>query len=186
MRIIGLVSDTHNGLHPQALAALRGVELILHAGDMGPAAVLRSLATIAPVRGVRGDRDRAARADLAVRIDERIEQVHVVVTHGHLLGQPTPPRLVSAFLHADVIVFGHTHEPLLTRAARRIIVNPGSAGPRHGVVTPSVARLYIDGRQADAQLIALEPDDAVFGDEENVDPVEDSPSDRSGRSAGGG
>jgi uncharacterized protein len=159
MRIIGLVSDTHDGLHPNALAALRGVDLILHAGDLGPPDVLRALATIAPVRGVSGDRDRAARADLAVSIDERIEQVHVVVTHGHLLGQPTPPRLVSSFLHADVIVFGHTGEPLLTRAARRIIVNPGSAGPRRGTVAPSVARLYIDARQADAQLITLEPDD---------------------------
>jgi len=175
MRIIGLVSDTHDGLHPNALAALRGVELILHAGDLGPPAVLRALATIAPVRGVSGDRDRAARADLAVSIDERIEQVHVVVTHGHLLGQPTPPRLVSAFLHADVIVFGHTQEPLLTRAARRIIVNPGSAGPRQGALSPSIARLYIDGRQADAQIIALEPDGGLLGGEELDDA---SPGDR--------
>lgn len=173
MRIIGLVSDTHDGLHPNALAALRGVELILHAGDMGPPDVLRALATIAPVRGVSGDRDRAARADLAVSIDERIEQVHVVVTHGHLLGQPTPPRLVSAFLHADVIVFGHTHEPLLTRAARRIIVNPGSAGPRRGVLSPSVARLYIDGRQADAQLIALEPEDVPPVNDDLIDSLDE-------------
>lgn len=177
MRIIGLISDTYDGLHPNALAALRGVELILHAGDMGPPAVLRALATIAPVRGVSGDRDRAARADLAVSIDERIEQVHVVVTHGHLLGQPTPPRLVSTFLHADVIVFGHTKAPLLTRAARRIIVNPGSAGPRVDAVSPSVARLYIDGRQADAQLIALEPDDALL-DREDHDDLPDAAGDR--------
>jgi uncharacterized protein len=169
MRIIGLVSNTHDGLHPNALAALRGVDLILHAGDLGSSEVLRALGTVAPVRGVSGDRDRAARADLAVSIDERIEQVHVVVTHGHLLGQPTPPRLVSMFLHADVIVFGHTGEPLLTRAARRIIVNPGSAGPRQGAVAPSIARLYIDARQADAQLIALEPD-APHG----ADAVDDS------------
>lgn len=165
MHIIGLVSDTHDGLHPNAAAALRGVELILHAGDLGPPDVLRALAAIAPVRGVSGDRDRAARADLATSIDERIGQVHVVVTHGHLLGQPTPPRLVATFMHADVIVYGHTHEPLLTRAARRIIVNPGSAGPRRGATVPSVGRLYIEGRQADAQLIALEAEEDVMLDD---------------------
>jgi putative phosphoesterase len=164
MRIIGLVSDTHDGLHPNALTALRGVELILHAGDIGPPEVLRALGTLAPVRGVAGDRDRAGRADLAASIDELFDQVRVVVTHGQQFSPPTPPRLVSSFMHADVIVFGHTREPLLTRAARRIIVNPGSAGVQRGPAPPSVGRLYIQGRQADAQLIPLDPDDVLLVD----------------------
>ncbi len=159
MRTIGLISDTHGLVRAEVLLALRGVDLILHAGDIGGDDVLLALAAIAPVRAVRGDTDPAGAAGVEARIDERFEQVHVVVTHGHELGRADPPRIVSAYMHADVIVYGHTRLPLITRAARRLIINPGAAGEAYLGSSPTVARLYIDGRQSDAQLMRLFPAD---------------------------
>jgi putative phosphoesterase len=160
MLIIGLLSDTHGLVRPEVFDALAGVDLILHAGDVGPPEVLIELAAIAPVRAVWGNTDAPGRPDLVERIDEMFEQVRVVVTHGHEIGAPNPPRLVSAYMHADVIVYGHTHQQLITRAARRTVINPGAAGARRFKLQPSVAKLYINARQVDAELIQLLPDDA--------------------------
>ncbi len=160
MLTIGLISDTHGLVRPEVFDALAGVDLILHAGDVGPPEVLIELATIAPVRAVWGNTDAPGRPDLVERIDELFEQVRVVVTHGHEIGSPNPPRLVSAYMHADVIVYGHTHQQIITRAARRMVINPGAAGARRFKLQPSVAKLYINGRQADAELIQLLNDDA--------------------------
>lgn len=168
MRTIGLISDTHGLVRAEVLSALRGVDLILHAGDVGGAEVLQALARIAPVRAVRGDSDLATATDLEARIDELFEQVRVVVTHGHELERPDPPRIVSAYMHADVIVYGHTRNALVTRAARRLVINPGAAGSTFAGSSPTVARLYIDGRQSDAQLVRLlpaEPDERVMEDD---------------------
>ncbi len=159
MRIIGLISDTYGLVRAEVLIALRGVDLILHAGDIGGADVLLALAAIAPVRAVQGDADPTGTAGVEPRIDELIEQVRVVVTHGQELERPDPPRIVSAYMHADVIVYGHTRQPLITRAARRLIINPGAAGASYLGASPTVARLYIDGRQSDAQLMRLFPAD---------------------------
>ncbi len=161
MLIIGLISDTHGLVRPEVFDALAGVDLILHAGDVGPPGVLVELATIAPVRAVWGNTDAPGRPDLVERIDEMFEQVRVVVTHGHEIGSPNPPRLVSAYMHADVIVYGHTHQQLITRAARRTVINPGAAGARRFKLQPSVAKLYIKARQVDAELIQLLPDDVI-------------------------
>ena len=155
--VIGLVSDTHGLVRPELFAALAGVSQILHAGDVGPADVLTELAAIAPVRAVWGNTDAPGRPDLVERIDEVIGGVRVVVTHGHELGSPTPPRLVSAYPHAGVIVYGHTHQQLVVKAARRLVVNPGAAGPRRFKLQPCVAKLYLHRGQADVQLIPLEP-----------------------------
>lgn len=161
MLTIGLISDTHGLVRPEVFDALAGVDLILHAGDVGPPAVLVELSAIAPVRAVWGNTDAPGRTDLVERIDEMFEQVRVVVTHGHEIGSPNPPRLVGAYMHADVIVYGHTHQQLITRAARRMVINPGAAGARRFKLQPSVAKLYIDGRQSDAELITLLPDDLL-------------------------
>lgn len=159
MRTIGLISDTNGLVRAEVLLALRGVDLILHAGDIGGADVLLALANIAPVRAVQGDADVASTPGVEPRMDELIEQVRVVVTHGHELARPDPARIVSAYMHADVIVYGHTRLPLITRAARRLIINPGAAGASFLGASPTVARLYIDGRQSDAQLMRLFPAD---------------------------
>ena len=160
MLIIGLISDTHGLVRPEVFDALAGVDLILHAGDVGPPEVLIELATIAPVRAVFGNTDAPGRPDLVERCDGMFGQGRVVVTHGHEIGAPNPPRLVSAYMHADVIVYGHTHQQLITRAARRTVINPGAAGARRFKLQPSVAKLYIKGRQVDAELIQLLNDDA--------------------------
>ncbi len=165
MLIIGLISDTHGLVRPEVFDALAGVHLILHAGDVGPPDVLIELATIAPVRAVRGNTDAPGRPDLVERIDEMFEQVRVVVTHGHELVNPNPPRLVGAYMHADVIVYGHTHQQLIVRAARRTVINPGAAGARRFKLQPSVAKLYINARQVDAELIQLLPDDVILPEE---------------------
>ncbi|MFN5580877.1 metallophosphoesterase family protein, partial [Gemmatimonas sp.] len=138
--IIGLISDTHGLVRPQVFDALQGVSQILHAGDVGPADVLAELATIAPIRAVYGNTDAPGRPDLAERIEEVIDGVRIVVTHGHELGSPTPPKLVGAYPNADVIVYGHTHQQLVTKAARRVVVNPGAAGPRRFKLQPCVAK----------------------------------------------
>lgn len=161
MLTIGLISDTHGLVRPEVFDALAGVDLILHAGDVGPPEVLIELAAIAPVRAVWGNTDAPGRTDLVERIDEMFEQVRVVVTHGHEIGSPNPPRLVSAYMHADVIVYGHTHQQLITRAARRMVINPGAAGARRFKLQPSVAKLFIDGRQSDAQIITLLDDEPL-------------------------
>jgi putative phosphoesterase len=122
---------------------------------VGPADVLTELATIAPVRAVYGNTDAPGRPDLLERIEDVIDGVRVVVTHGHELGSPTPPKLVGAYPNADVIVYGHTHQQLVTKAARRIVVNPGAAGPRRFKLQPCVAKLYIYQGQADVELIPL-------------------------------
>lgn len=161
MLTIGLISDTHGLVRPEVFDALKGVDLILHAGDVGPAEVLLELATIAPVRAVYGNTDAPGRTDLVERIDEMFEGVRVVVTHGHEIPNLNPPRLVSAYMHADVIVYGHTHQQLVTRAARRTVINPGAAGARRFKLQPSVGKLFIDGRNVDARIITLLPEDII-------------------------
>jgi putative phosphoesterase len=153
--IIGLISDTHGLVRPEVFQALEGVSQILHAGDVGPASVLAELAAIAPVRAVWGNTDAPGRPDLVERIEDVIDGVRIVVTHGHELGSPTPPKLVGAYPNADVIVYGHTHQQLVTKAARRVVVNPGAAGPRRFKLQPCVAKLYIWKGQADVELIPL-------------------------------
>ncbi|WP_353267224.1 metallophosphoesterase family protein [Gemmatimonas sp.] len=153
--VIGLISDTHGLVRPEVFEALQGVSQILHAGDVGPAEVLAELSAIAPVRAVYGNTDAPGRADLLERIEDVIDGVRIVVTHGHELGSPTPPKLVGAYPKADVIVYGHTHQQLITKAARRIVINPGAAGPRRFKLQPCVARLYIWQGKADVELVPL-------------------------------
>jgi putative phosphoesterase len=158
--VIGLISDTHGLVRPEVFDALAGVSQIFHAGDVGPADVLTELATIAPIRAVWGNTDAPGRPDLVERIEETIGGVRIVVTHGHELGSPKPPQLVSLYMSAQVIVYGHTHQQLVTKAARRLVVNPGAAGPRRFKLQPCVAKLYILNGQADVELIPLNiPDD---------------------------
>src|SRR5690242_14741692 len=138
--VIGLISDTHGLVRADVHTALAGVELILHAGDVGGADVLRELELIAPVLAVYGNTDPPGEPDLAMTIDTEIGGVSVHVSHGHELGSPTPERLLERYA-ADVIVYGHTHKPLAVNAGERWVVNPGAAGPRRFDLAPSVAIL---------------------------------------------
>lgn len=152
--IIGLVSDTHGLVRAELHAALEGVELILHAGDVGGDDVLDELATIAPVQAVYGNTDAPGRPRLSQAIVRTVGGVRIHVSHGHELGSPTPQRLLAAY-PAEVLVYGHTHRPLIAHADGRLVINPGAAGPRRFDIEPSVALLTIDGTGVDARIVPL-------------------------------
>ncbi|HEX6973064.1 MAG TPA: metallophosphoesterase family protein [Vicinamibacterales bacterium] len=139
--IIGLVSDTHGLFRPSLARALAGVSMILHAGDVGGELVLQQIGTIAPVSAVYGNVDPKA-PPLKQRLSLEFGGLSVHVSHGHELGSPTPEKLLQLY-SADVIVFGHTHQPLVHRDGARLVVNPGAAGPKRFNLKPSVARLVI-------------------------------------------
>lgn len=154
--LIGLISDTHGLLRPEVFDHFRGVELILHAGDIGPPHILVELQAIAPVAAVWGNTDsfemRAAVEEIAER---EVLKRRIVVVHGHQLGSLDPASLRKAHPHADIIVFGHTHRPTLDRSEGRIVVNPGGAGaPRFGLA-PTVALLELEEGRDDIRLIQL-------------------------------
>jgi uncharacterized protein len=153
--LIGLISDTHDMLRPQVHAALAGVELILHAGDVGDDAILDELETIAPVLAVYGNTDAPGRSRLAESVDRTLGGVRVHVSHGHEVGSPTPERLVQRY-DADVIVYGHTHRQLVTRVGAQLVVNPGAAGARRFKLEPSVARLRIENGRAEVEIVPLD------------------------------
>ena len=134
--------------------ALKGVALILHAGDVGGRGVLDELGMIAPVRAVSGNTDVPGDPHLEPAIDLMVDGVAVHVTHGHELGSPTPARLLERYT-ADVIVYGHTHKALTERAGSRLVINPGAAGPRRFNLKPSLARLTIASGKTDVRIVWL-------------------------------
>jgi uncharacterized protein len=152
--LIGLVSDTHGLVRPEIFTALDGVELILHAGDVGGRSVLDELEAIAPVRAVYGNTDMPGEPGLNHSVLLYLEGLSIHVSHGHELGSPTPERLLARY-EADVIVFGHTHKPLIERAGPRLVVNPGAAGPKRFNLKPSVARMQVENGQAVVEIVWL-------------------------------
>jgi len=154
VHIIGLISDTHGQLRPDVYTAFAGVELILHAGDVGGSEILRELELIAPTRAVSGNTDPPGDPDLVERIDIEVGGVRIHVSHGHEVGTPAPAKLLERYA-ADVIVYGHTHKQLVVEVGGRWVVNPGAAGPRRFDLQPSVARLTIQNRQVEIELVAL-------------------------------
>lgn len=146
---IGLISDTHGLLRPEALRALAGVRLILHAGDVGGAQVLEGLAALAPVIAVRGNVDPpAARCGWPDAQDIDLDGIRVHLTHARPAAPPLPA--------GGVLVCGHSHLPLVEEVDGVLIVNPGSAGPRRFSLPVSVARLWIGGGPPRAELVALD------------------------------
>jgi len=152
--VIGLVSDTHGLVRPEIFTALAGVEQILHGGDVGGRDVLDQLRAIAPVRAVFGNTDPSGEPGLSACISTELDGLTVHVSHGHEVGSPTPEKLLARY-KADVIVFGHTHRPVVERAGKRLVVNPGAAGPRRFNLKPSVARLTIAHGRPDVEIIWL-------------------------------
>src|ERR1700681_1765946 len=146
-RLLGLISDTHGLLRPGVHDALSGVELILHAGDVGGSTILDELRLIAPVKAVFGNTDPAGDPDLAEAILMNVGGMSLHVSHGHEVGSPTPARLAARY-DADIVIYGHTHRQLVTRLNGRLFVNPGAAGPRRFKLSPSVARLTISAVNA--------------------------------------
>jgi putative phosphoesterase len=156
MQKLGLISDTHGLLRPQAAEALRGCAHIVHAGDIGkrggdPAGILDALARIAPVTAVRGNNDRgdwAAALPETVRLEFGGARIHVL----HILDELAIDPVAEG---VRVVVSGHSHHPRIETRAGVLYVNPGSAGPRRFKLPVSVARLWISDGEVKAELVEL-------------------------------
>jgi len=149
--LIGVVSDTHNLLRPEALAALKGSELILHAGDICRPELLEELEKIAPVVAVRGNNDRGTWARrLATSLTIEVGGFRIHVLH-HLKELDVDP--VAKGFHA--VVSGHSHRPLVLRKDGVLYLNPGSAGPRRFKLPVTVARLAVGKSGLRAGIIEL-------------------------------
>jgi putative phosphoesterase len=152
--IVGLISDTHGQLRAGVHEALRDVELILHAGDVGGDDILDELSLIAPVEAVYGNTDAPGNPRLSAQIIRDVGGVSIQVQHGHESGRLTADALLERFT-ADVLVYGHTHRQSVTRREGRLVINPGAAGPRRFHLMPSVARLTIRDGVAEVEIVTL-------------------------------
>lgn len=147
---IGVISDTHGLLRPQALAALAGVDLILHAGDIGGPEVLAELERIAPVTAVRGNND----CDPWAASIPETAAIEVGAQWIYMLHDPRDLDLDAAGRFAAVIT-GHSHTPAMTEQDGVLYFNPGSAGPRRFKLPVSVGRIVVRENQLRGELITL-------------------------------
>jgi putative phosphoesterase len=148
---IGLISDTHGLLRPEALQFLRGSDFIIHAGDIGDAAVLEELSALAPVTAVRGNNDRGAWAEAVAETEVlQVGDVFIYVLH-NLAELDLDP--VAAGFH--VVVSGHSHQPSVKERAGVLYVNPGSSGPRRFKLPVALAELRVSGASVNANLVEL-------------------------------
>jgi putative phosphoesterase len=149
---IGLISDTHGLLRPEAVAFLRGCDHILHGGDIGPAAILEELATLAPLTAVRGNNDTAAWCEaLPETAPIELAGVRLYVLHDlkRLALDPAGEGI-------DVVVAGHSHRPLVETRSGVLYVNPGSAGPRRFKLPIAVAELRVADGRIEPRIVELD------------------------------
>jgi putative phosphoesterase len=151
MRVVGVISDTHGLLRPEAVLALQGVDLILHAGDVGNREVLDNLKTIAPVVAVRGNNDKGAWAEeLPHSATQQVQKIRIHMIHDvKELALSSPPD------EFQVVISGHSHKPLVEDRNGILYVNPGSAGPRRFKLPVSLALLKVSGTTVKAELVKL-------------------------------
>jgi len=143
---LGILSDTHGLLRPEVVDVFKEVDCILHAGDVGSPEILIELEALAPLTAVYGNADGPElRARLPQVAQLELDDFAIIVTHGDQLGHPTPAALHAAFPKAEIIVYGHTHKPLLEVVDRTVtVMNPGGAGhPRFGM-PPSVGIMELE------------------------------------------
>lgn len=148
---IGVISDTHGLLRPEAIRTLRGVEQIIHAGDVGEAAILDTLRALAPLTAVRGNVDDDLAALLPKTAILRAGDLAIYVHHGNDRRTMEPPP------GTDVVISGHTHAPRVDEVDGILYLNPGSAGPRRFQLPVTVAILTVEGGRASAQIVPLLP-----------------------------
>jgi putative phosphoesterase len=149
---VGVISDTHGLLRPEAVAALTGVERIVHAGDIGSPDVLTQLERLAPVVAVRGNNDRDAwAADIPETEVVEVGGVSLYVLHD-LHELDLDPRAAGF----AAVIAGHSHQPRLDERDGVIYLNPGSAGPRRFKLPISLARLTVTDSRVQARLLTLE------------------------------
>ncbi|RJX82194.1 metallophosphoesterase [Pseudomonas sp. LS-2] len=149
---VGLISDTHGLLRPQALEALRGCDFLIHGGDIGKPEILQALREIAPLTVVRGnnDTDDGWASDVPHEAVLRVGKLAIYVTHILADVPETLPPDVA------VVVTGHSHKPLQQSRHGVLFINPGSAGPRRFKLPITVGMLHIDGLDVRGELIELQ------------------------------
>jgi len=149
--LIGVISDTHGLLRPQAGKALKGVELIIHAGDVGNPKILADLARLAPVHAVRGNTDRGDwAADLPLTRVVEVGGVLIYVLHELFCLDLDPGAAGLA-----AVIFGHSHAPHLEHKNGVLYLNPGSAGPRRFTLPVTLARIKLQGSSLHPELVDL-------------------------------
>jgi len=149
--VVGVISDTHGLMRPEALAALAGSDAIVHAGDIGSAEVLSALAAIAPVTAIRGNNDRDAWAR-ALPETEAVEVGGVWLYVLHDMHELDLDPRAAGFA---AVIAGHSHRPLIEERHGTLYVNPGSAGPRRFTLPVAVARLYVAAGSVRGELVPL-------------------------------
>ena len=151
MTTIGVISDTHGLLRPEAVAALRGVSQILHAGDVGTPEILETLREIAPVTAVRGNVDREAWAR-ALPNSQVVEVDGVSIYMLHILDELDLKPEAAGF---RVVIYGHSHVPKSEVKKGVLYFNPGSAGPRRFKLPITVGRLIVENGQVTGEIVNL-------------------------------
>jgi putative phosphoesterase len=148
---VGLISDTHGLMRPQALEALQGCDYLIHGGDIGKPEILETLKAIAPLTVVRGnnDTDDAWASDVPYEAVLRIGEVAIYTTH---ILADVPKSLPD---DVRVVVTGHSHRPVQQVRDGVLFINPGSAGPRRFKLPITVGMLHIDGADVRSELIEL-------------------------------
>ena len=148
---VGLISDTHGLLRPEATAFLQGSDFIVHAGDICDAAILDALAAIAPVTAVRGNNDRGPWAERLPETEMlKVGELFVYVVHD-LAQLDIEPGAVGV----RVVVAGHSHQPRVEERGGVLFVNPGSAGPRRFRLPIAAGELIVSGGSVSARTVEL-------------------------------
>lgn len=151
MALVGVISDTHGLLRPEAVEALRGVAHILHAGDVGAPEVLEELRKLAPVTAVRGNVDTAAWAR-GIPLNGAVEIEGVTIYMLHILSELDLKPEAAGF---GVVVYGHSHKPASEVKNGVLYFNPGSAGPRRFKLPATVGRLTLDRGVVRGEIVSL-------------------------------
>ena len=151
MAVIGVISDTHGLLRPEAIAALRGVSLILHAGDVGAPETLAELRQIAPVTAVRGNVDQGSWAS-GLPTGEVVEIEGVSIYMLHILAELDLKPEAAGF---GVVVYGHSHVPKSEVSNGVLYFNPGSAGPRRFKLPVSVGKLVVESGRVRGEIVEI-------------------------------
>jgi uncharacterized protein len=150
--LVGVISDTHGLLRPQALAALRGSDMIIHAGDIGDPAIIDQLGAIAPAFAVRGNIDKG---DWAAGFPQTqtVAAGELVFYVLHAIAELDVDPAAAGFA---AVVYGHSHRPAIETRGGVLYLNPGSAGPRRFDLPISIARVSVSGREVRPELVTLQ------------------------------
>ena len=153
MTKVGIISDTHGLLRPEAVEALQGSEFIIHAGDIGKGEIIESLSEIAPVTAVYGNIDNGETRSLYPH-DAVLQVSGCYVYVLHIIDELNIDPHAAGF---QVVVYGHSHKPAIERKNDVLYINPGSAGPRRFSLPVTVARLTVSDDGVDAEILELSP-----------------------------